>query len=71
MDRRLKLKPDERALLQKLQRGTWRRDELQWLERHLRPDAPTVLVAEVRHRLQMLRESLMSGPKRVLMIVFD
>ena len=62
MDRRLKLKPDEKALLQKLQHGTWRLDELQWLERHLRPDAPTVLVAEVRHRLQVLQIPPTSGP---------
>jgi hypothetical protein len=58
LDRRLKLKPDEKLLLQKLQRGTWTRAELEWLECHLRPDTPTVLVAELRHRLQALRRSL-------------
>jgi hypothetical protein len=61
LDRRLKLKPDEKALLQKLQRGTWRLDELEWLDRHLRPDAPTILVAEVRRRLQVLRVLSTSG----------
>jgi hypothetical protein len=55
MDRRLKLRPDEKVLLEKLRRGTWRLDELAWLERHLRPDAPTVLLAEVRQQLQALR----------------
>jgi hypothetical protein len=58
LDRRLKLKPDEKSLLQKLQRGTWTLAELEWLERHLRPDTPTVLVAELRHRLQALRQTL-------------
>jgi hypothetical protein len=56
VDRRTKLKPDEKALLQKLQRGTWSLAELEWLERQLPNDAPTVLVAELRHRLQALRK---------------
>ena len=55
MDRRVKLKPGEKALLQKLQRGTWALAELQWLERHLPPDVPTVSLAEVCYRLQALR----------------
>jgi hypothetical protein len=57
LDRRLKLKPDEKLLLEKLQRGTWTLAELEWLERHLRPDAPTILVAELRHRLQTLQRT--------------
>jgi hypothetical protein len=55
MDRRTKLKQVEQALLRKLQRGVWTAAELQWLENHLRPGAPTVLITEVRHRLQMRR----------------
>jgi hypothetical protein len=55
LDRRTKLKPDEKALLQKLQRGTWSLAELEWLERQLPKDAPTVLVVELRHKRQMLR----------------
>jgi hypothetical protein len=54
LDRRTKLKPQEQALLQKLQRGTWRLDELRWLEAHLAPDAPLVLVGELRARMQAL-----------------
>jgi hypothetical protein len=53
--RRTKLTPAEQVLLRKLQRGVWTADELSWIERHLEPDAPTGLVAEVRHRLQLLR----------------
>jgi hypothetical protein len=53
--RRTELRPAEQALLRKLQRGVWTADELSWIERHLEADAPTVLVAEVRHRLQVLR----------------
>ena len=55
MDRRTKLKPNEKALLQKLQRGTWNLAELEWVERQVPKDAPTVLVAELRHKRQMLR----------------
>jgi hypothetical protein len=55
VDRRTKLKPDEKALLQKLQRGTWSLAELEWLERQLPKDAPTLLVAELRHRMAQLR----------------
>ena len=61
MDRRTKLKPDEKALLQKLQRGTWALDELQWLEAHLPPDTPTLLVGEIRARMQVLQQPLKSG----------
>jgi hypothetical protein len=61
VDRRLKLTPAEKALLQRLQRGTWTPAELQWVERHLAPDAPTVLVAEVRQRLQGLQRPPTSG----------
>jgi hypothetical protein len=57
--RRLKPRPTtltktKQSVHRKLQRGIWRCDELQWLERRLPPDAPTVLVVEVRHRLQVL-----------------
>jgi hypothetical protein len=61
MDRRTKLKPDEKALLQKLQRGTWSLAELAWLEHQLPKDAPTVLVAELRHKRQMLRHPESTG----------
>jgi hypothetical protein len=61
MVRRTKLKPDEKALLQKLQRGTWTLDELQWLEAHLPPDTPTLLVGEIRARMQVLRTPRRSG----------
>jgi hypothetical protein len=55
LERRLKLKPDEKALSQKRRRGTWALDELQWLERHLPPDTPTLLVGEIRGRMQALQ----------------
>jgi hypothetical protein len=55
MDRRTKLKPNEKALLQKLQRGTWSLAELEWLERQLPPDAPVMLLGEIRARMQALR----------------
>jgi hypothetical protein len=55
VDRRTKLKPDEKALLKKLQHGTWSADELRWLERYLPPDTPTLLVGEIRARMQALR----------------
>jgi len=41
LDRRLKLKPDEQALLEKPRRGTWVLAERQWIE---------------CHRLKMLRD---------------
>jgi hypothetical protein len=54
VDRRTKLKPDEKALLKRLQHGTWALSELEWLERHLPADTPTLLVGEIRARLQAL-----------------
>ena len=57
MTRRTKLKPTAQALLRKLQRGVWSETELAWIERHLEADAPMMLVAEVRHRLALLREA--------------
>jgi hypothetical protein len=42
VDRRTKLKPDEKALLKKLQHGTWALAELEWLEHHLAKDAPPI-----------------------------
>jgi hypothetical protein len=65
MDRRTKLKPNEKALLQKLQRGTWALDERQWLEVHLPPDTPTLLVGEIRARMQALRTPRRSGGDEV------
>jgi hypothetical protein len=55
VDRRTKLKPDEKALLKKLQHGTWALSELEWLERHIAADAPVLLVGEIRARMQMLQ----------------
>jgi hypothetical protein len=55
VDRRTKLKLDERALLKKLQHRTWALSELEWLEGHLPADTPTLLVGEIRARLQALR----------------
>jgi hypothetical protein len=57
---RTKLTKAEQALIRKLQRGTQTAAELDWLERHLVPAAPTGLVAEVRHRLQVLQGPPMS-----------
>jgi hypothetical protein len=59
--RRTTLTKAEQALLKKLQRGVWAQAQLQWLERHLPPDAPTLLIAEVRHRLQVLQKPPTSG----------
>jgi hypothetical protein len=56
MDRRTKLKDTEKALLQRRQRGTWALAELEWLLAHLPPGSPAMLVGEIRHRLQTLRE---------------
>jgi hypothetical protein len=42
--RRTTLTKAEKVLLQKLQRGVWRVDELNWLLAHLPADTPTLLV---------------------------
>jgi hypothetical protein len=55
MARRTTLTTAEQALLRKLQRLTFSAADLQWLERHLAPDAPSVLVGEIRHRLHVLQ----------------
>jgi hypothetical protein len=54
--RRTTLTKAEQALLRKLQRGAWTAAKLDWLERHLAPDAPSVLVGEIRHRLHVLQQ---------------
>jgi hypothetical protein len=63
VDRRTELKPDEKALLQKLQRGTWSLAELTWIDAHLPPDTPTLLVGEIRARLEALRPPATAGSR--------
>jgi hypothetical protein len=68
--RRTTLTKAEWALLRKLQRGVWHVDELEWLERHLAPDVPSVLVGEIRYRLHVLREAELAHTGAALVIIF-
>jgi hypothetical protein len=43
-----------RLLLQQLQRGTWTRAELRWIQRQ-HPDLPPLVAAMVREQLAALR----------------
>jgi hypothetical protein len=51
--RRTTLTKAEQALLKELQRLTFSAAELDWLERHVAPDAPSVLEGEIRHLLHL------------------
>jgi hypothetical protein len=42
-----------RPLLRQLQRGTWAKVELEWLQRH-HPDLPALVAAVVREKLAQL-----------------
>jgi hypothetical protein len=46
-----------RPLLRRLQRGTWRVDELQWLLRQ-HPDLPAVVAAVIREKLDHSRQGV-------------
>jgi hypothetical protein len=59
--RRPTLTKVEQALLRKLQRGVWRVAEREWLLAHLPADCPTLLLAEVCHRLKVLQIPPTSG----------
>jgi hypothetical protein len=49
----LKVAERDRPLLRRLQRGTWRVDELHWLLRQ-HPDLPPIVAAVVREKLAAL-----------------
>jgi hypothetical protein len=55
--RRTTLTKAEQALLRKLQRGTWRADELDWLLAHLPADTPTLLVQQLHSKLIDVHQS--------------
>ncbi len=52
----VKVPPSYRPLLRRLQRGTWTRDELEWLLAHDR-QLPPILQSEIRRKLAALDES--------------
>ena len=56
MDRRTKMTEAEPKLFALVRRGSWGAKELTWVLDHLDGDAPMELVAELRHRLQQLRQ---------------
>jgi hypothetical protein len=43
-----------RSLLRRLQRGTWTRDELEWLQ-HQHPDLPPLIKGLIREKLASLK----------------
>jgi hypothetical protein len=53
-----KLTKAEQGLLRKLQRGTWRAAELDWVLAHLPADAPTLLVQQLHSKLIEVQESV-------------
>ena len=51
MARRMALTPGDKRLLERLRRGRWTVDELQWVLRHLDERAPTLVVQEIYARM--------------------
>jgi hypothetical protein len=55
MGRRTTLKAWDKRLLERIRRGRWSADELEWVLSHLDPRTPTLVIQEVHDKLIALR----------------
>jgi hypothetical protein len=55
MGRRTQLKAWDKRLLERIRRGRWSANELEWVLSHLDPRTPTLVIQEIHDKLIALR----------------